>query len=273
MPTMPEEYNVHDDPLQPSEAAARMVFDWLFDFGPAGTSTTNDSSFSLQYAGEESGADSQTTEAAEPHWYSMVGASHVYPNNHSPGVFCTRQLDLNPKQAKCTAGTTTRDMKAIHHGCRVKPVCAQGQKGPIVHTSQAIDQVDLRAIWERAASECRATGHSREEAAPVAGPGTDQGMKYRFNPVATHFNPSKIRSRSFKFNPEAPEFSPDKFHNLEYLNKAVEETRRASAQAPRGSIEKRNAEIRCIAALKKRSRYLIAERTRQQEQHADDWDA
>ncbi|KAA8911234.1 hypothetical protein FN846DRAFT_904499 [Sphaerosporella brunnea] len=186
MPTMPQEHNVQDDPRGCC--------------ADSGTTTTNDNSFSLQYAGEDSGANSQTPEAAVRHWYSM--------------------LDLNPKKAKLTA---------------VLNLSAQGQKGPIVYTLQAIDQVNLRAIWERAASEW------------------------------THFNPGKIGSTSFKFNPDTPVCSSHKFNNLEYLNMDVDETR--------GSIEKRNTETRWIAALKKRSRYLIAEHTRQQEQHADDCDA
>ncbi|KAA8893742.1 hypothetical protein FN846DRAFT_895710 [Sphaerosporella brunnea] len=262
MPTMPKDHKANVDPLQPSEAAARIVFDWLFDVGPASTTITNDNSSLLQCTSENSGANWNTSQAAPPHWFSMVG--HC--------VFCTTPFDLDPKRAKFTVGTSSREMKVIHHCCSVKPVCAQGQKGPVIYTPQAIDEVDLRAIWEGPGSECRSKGPSRQQRSAVASTGTDQEIKFRFNP---NFNPGKIGSRRFKFNPESPEFTPDKFNNLEYLNKAVAETRTASAKAPRGSIEKRNAETRCIAALKKRSRYLIAERTRQQEESAtsDHWDA
>ncbi|KAA8895808.1 hypothetical protein FN846DRAFT_911349 [Sphaerosporella brunnea] len=208
MSTMLEEYKSNVDSLQPSGAAARIVIDWLFDVVPASTTITNYMCSLLQWTGVGSGADSHTTQAALPHWYSMVG----------PCVFCTIPLDLDPKKAKFMVSTSPCDMKGIHHCCSVKPVGVQGQKGPIVYTPQAIDE-----------------GPGRQERAPVASTGMDQEMKFRFNPVSTHFNPGKIGSRSFQFNPETAEFTPDKFKNLNGWNLRVPQVPAALPKAATGS--------------------------------------
>ncbi|KAA8914086.1 hypothetical protein FN846DRAFT_902381 [Sphaerosporella brunnea] len=226
MSTTPEEHNANGDSMEPAKTAARRVLDWVFDDCSDGTTITNDN------------GHPQKTKSALPGWYSSVG----------PCVFCPTLSDLDPKNAGFTPGTMeyhiAPDVKVIHHFCGVKPVCAQGQQAAVVHNLQAIDNVDLRAIWECQARECSSKGSA----------------------VAVKTGNSK-----FRFNPETPEFNPDKFNNLEYLNKAIEDTRQAKANAPRGSQEWRNAELGFIAALKKRSRHLIAQR--EQCRTSDDWAA
>ncbi|KAA8912087.1 hypothetical protein FN846DRAFT_903818 [Sphaerosporella brunnea] len=135
-----------------------------------------------------------------------------------PCVFWPTLLDTHPNRSGFKPGTAECARQ------RSFSPLLRGQTYPgtgNAELAQVIDAVDLRGIWERSPRDAKT-------------------------------------ARAFQFNPESLEFRPEAFNTLEHLSSAVEEACRARSKAPRGWEEWRNAEIRFVAALKKRSRYLVA---------------
>ncbi|KAA8902050.1 hypothetical protein FN846DRAFT_891631 [Sphaerosporella brunnea] len=250
MSTIPQQYNTNDNRLpsaQLTRSASRPAPDWLLNSCP-GRSTAYKTSLAYETgipaAPFQTHVDSASNGPPKPlpDWLSTVG----------PCVFCPTELDKNPGLKPGTREyCIARETKVSHHCNGIKPSCTQGtHPAPL-----AINGVDLRAIWERPASEI--CSHDDRTATEITG--QDQPGTLQFNPVA----PEKREHRSFTFNPESPEFSPAAFNNLEYLNQAVEMARAARPKVPPGSQEWWNAEILFVAALKKRSLFTIAQRRAQ----------
>ncbi|KAA8896262.1 hypothetical protein FN846DRAFT_910833 [Sphaerosporella brunnea] len=251
MSAMPEQHNTQDDrlpSLQPAQSALRPVPDWPLDFRPPST-TAADSKTGIPAAPVPTRIDSARTgpryASALPDWYSTVG----------PCVFCPTQLDTNPG---LKAGTREYQIALDTKHCHgIKAFCAQGKHSDPL----AINGVDLRGIWDRPAVQ----GSSGDDAFAAGMTGNNQPSTFPLNPDATHSTPSQPAYKSFTFNPESPEFIPDRYLTLEYLNQVVEEARQARRKAPQGTQQWRNAEVRWIATLKKRSLFMIALRRAEEE--------